>query len=282
MKKYNREMTPVIYGPSSIKILHYNIEPHRGCFRTHWHERVEILRIRKGEIFVGYDTNIRKVVEGQVVILPPGTPHKGFAGDYPLEYDVFMFDIRSFYNDTEVCKKYFPAIYDGRVKFKMISSEKELVACLDKLWEEKEQSGSFLEMTADIYRLIGLLLKYCMLEMDKDVLSNQKWKEIVKYVEENSDQNLTTSQLSKQFNYSEEHFCRKFKAITGLTPMKYLNIFRVEKGYRLIKDGERDISKIAGLCGFNDSNYFTRCFKAHFGVPPSNYFVSKGKSKDLR
>ena len=30
MQKYNKELTPVIYGPSSIKVLHYDIAPNKG------------------------------------------------------------------------------------------------------------------------------------------------------------------------------------------------------------------------------------------------------------
>lgn len=270
MQKYNKELTPVIYGPSSIKILHYNIEPHKGCFRTHWHDRVEILRIKRGEIFVGYDNNIRKVTAGEILIIPPRTPHKGFAGDYSLEYDVFMFDIRSFYNETEICQAYFPAVYDGRAKFQTITDERELVECLDKIRDMEEGRGS-LELNVEIYRLIHLMFKHCLLEIDQDIHASKKMQEIVAYVEENCGQDLTTASLSVRFNYSEEHFCRKFKATTGLPPMKYLKIFRVEKAYRLIKEGECDVSKIASSCGFDDANYFTRCFKAHFGVPPTHF-----------
>ena len=281
MQKYNKELTPVIYGPSSIKVLHYDIAPNKGCFRTHWHERVEILRIKHGEIFVGYDTNIRKVCEGEVLIIPPHTPHKGFAGDYPLAYDVFMFDIRSFYNETEICQTYFPAVYDGRAKFRTITDEPEIVECLDKIRDTEEAVKNSLEVTADVYRFLYLMFKYCLLEINQDIHTNKKWKEIVKYMEENCAQDLNTALLSARYNYSEEHFCRKFKATTGLTPMKYLKIFRVEKGYQMIKDGERDISKIAGRCGFGDANYFTRCFKAHFGVPPSLFVREVSKLKDL-
>lgn len=274
MKSYKKELTPIMYSSSSIKILHYEIAPNKGCFRTHWHDRIELLRIKRGEIFVGYDTNIRKVKEGEVLLIPPRTPHKGFAGDMPLEYDVVMFDIRSFYNDTEICRTYFQAIYDGRAKFQTITKEREMIACLDKICEMERSFQSSIEVIAEIYRLISLLLKYSLLEIDYDIHTNQKMQEIVRYMEENCGQDLTTASLSEYFHYSEEHFCRKFKATTGLTPMKYLKIYRIEKAYQMIKDGERDVGRLAAICGFADANYFTRCFKAHFGMPPS-YFMKK-------
>ena len=90
-----------------------------------------------------------------------------------------------------------------------------------------------------------------------------------RYLEENYDKELTTAIMAKKFGYSAEHFCRKFKEATGLTPMNYLKVFRMEEAYKMLQLGERNISKVAEGCGFTDANYFTRCFKTHFGYPPS-------------
>lgn len=271
MQGYRKELTHVEYDASAIKLLHFDILPNKGCFRTHWHDRMEILRIRHGEMFVGYDTNISRVREGELMIIPPHTPHKGYAGDYELAYDVLMFDVRSFYNDTEVCKKYLPAIYTGNAKFRKVTNEPALVACMDKIRDTAQYAVGSLEITSDIYRLIHLLYQHCLISFDHDDNTDYVAKEFVEYIEHNYMQNLSTSTISAHFGYSSAHFCRKFKESTGLTPMNYLKIYRVEEAYKLIKKGNRNISNVALLCGFPDSNYFTRCFKAHFGVPPSHY-----------
>ncbi len=85
------------------------------------------------------------------------------------------------------------------------------------------------------------------------------------------DSELTISAMSDKFGYSSEHFCRKFKEATGITPMTYLKIYRLEQALKKIKHSECSIGEIAAQCGFNDANYFTRCFKAHYGAPPRLY-----------
>jgi len=272
MNQYRKELTPVVYGPSALKLQHYNIAPNKGCFRTHWHDRMEFLRVRQGEIFVGYDTNINKVCADQVMIIPPHTPHKGFAGDKELSYDVLMFDVRSFYNDSEVSQKYLPAIYDGRARFQCVSDAADLVECLDKIRKTASDTPDSLEVTSYIYKLFHLLFQNCLTEFETEPRTDNTRKEFIEYIEKNYAQDLTTETMSAYFGYSEAHFCRKFKETTGLTPMNYLKILRVEEAHKLIKKGNRSIGNVATLCGFSDPNYFTRCFKAHFGQPPS-YFI---------
>jgi len=53
--------------------------------------------------------------------------------------------------------------------------------------------------------------------------------------------------------------------------MTYLKIFRLEKAKEIIKNSDLSISQVAAECGCSDANYFTRCFRAHFGAPPSRY-----------
>lgn len=270
-----KELLPVLYGASQVKILHFCITEGAVCFRIHWHERVELLRIREGEIYVGADKEMQCIKGGEAILIPPGMPHHGIAGAGGVSYDVFMFDIRSFYNGTEACKVWFEAFYDGRVKLQAIIRIPEIIFCLDEMSDTEEEKLGALKRVECIYKLMYLLFEYLMISFDKDRKSSSEFQKILQYIEENYNSEITTKSLSKRFGYSEEHFCRKFKAATGLTPMKYVRILRVEKAYDMLKKGERDIGRIAEACGFHEANYLTRCFKAHFGVPPSCFLQNK-------
>lgn len=265
MRTPAKELTPVIYNSAAIKVLHFHIPPHKGCFRSHWHDRLELLRIRRGSLFVGGSGTVEAGAD-TLVLIPPHTPHKGWTGDQAVEYDVLMFDVRSFYNETEVCKAYLPALYESRLAVQRLSGCGPLLDCMDELCRE---GLSPMAAAAEIYRLLALLFEYCLQELPLDQKRDAAARAFVTYLEEHSAQELSVGELSRRFGYSREHFCRKFKEFTGLSPMQYLKIFRVEEGYRLIKGGERNVGKIAAMCGFSDANYFTRCFKAHFGFPPS-------------
>ena len=66
-------------------------------------------------------------------------------------------------------------------------------------------------------------------------------------------------------------FRRKFKAFTGLSPLKYINFLRVEKAKEMIKSNLYTQTEIAEACGFNSTAYFVKIFKSITGNSPGKY-----------
>lgn len=119
-----------------------------------------------------------------------------------------------------------------------------------------------------IYRLLAHLLEHHVVDY-KNELKQDIVREIALYIEANFAQELSIASLCTKFGYSEAHLSRKFKEVTGLAPMKYLEIYRLEIAHKMLEKREYNVSEIATHCGFNDPNYFTRRFKAHYGLLPS-------------
>ncbi len=271
MKSITKELATVKYSAAAVKILHFCVENHSPCFTLHWHDRVEIIRIKKGNMTVEYCGNTILLKKDEMIVFSPRMAHKGYTTDSYVEYDVLMFDIRSFYNETAVCLETLPPIFDGSAKFETVISQKETVSCADEICNNKNPNS--LEITSLVYKLIYLLFKNHLTALSTEPKSSAI--QIIDYIEENFTLDLSTATLSRKFGYSTEHFCRKFKEAIGITPMTYLKIFRLEQALKKIKSGGQSISEIAAQCGFTDANYFTRCFKAHYGVPPKFYRPQK-------
>lgn len=271
MRNIRKELTAVKYSAAAVKVLHFRVEPHASCFTLHWHDRMEIIRIKKGNMTVEYCGNRIPLKQDEMIVFLPRTAHKGYTTDAFVEYDVLMLDVRFFYNETAVCLEKLPQIYNGNVKFETIISERKTVRCVDEICKNKNLDS--LEITSLVYRLLYLLYEDHLTEIGTDQKSSAM--QFVDYIEENFALDLNTAMLSRKFGYSNEHFCRKFKEATGITPMTYLKVFRLEQALKKLKAGDQSINQIAAQCGFYDSNYFTRCFKAHYGVPPK-YYKSKG------
>ena len=268
MKIFLLETKPVKYNAAAINIRHFTIQPNYECIRRHWHDRIELLRVNEGKILVELDNNPIVLSKGEIMIIPPKALHTGYTLDEKTDYNVIMFDIRTFYNNTAICKEILPAIYDGRVVFKCVTTNKEIFKCYDDILIHGE--NNMLRLISKTYYLIDLYYQNELLEILPQP-KNSSVKNIIDYIEANFDQDINIDILCKEFKYTAAHLCRKFKNATGLSPMVYLKIFRLETAGRKIKEGNKNISSIATECGFFDSNYFTRCFKAHFGVAPSNY-----------
>jgi AraC family transcriptional regulator len=70
------------------------------------------------------------------------------------------------------------------------------------------------------------------------------------------------------------HFHRVFQALVGSTPSDFAKRLRLEKALRLMSHNRStSLTTIALACGFSSSSDFSRCFKQHFGVPPSAFDI---------
>ena len=67
-------------------------------------------------------------------------------------------------------------------------------------------------------------------------------------------------------SYSTLH--RRIKSLTGITANEYVRKHRLTKAMQLLRDGH-NASEVAMECGFSSPSYFTRCFKAEYGILPS-------------
>ena len=268
MNTTTKELDVVQYNAAAIKVNRFSLPPRSICFRTHWHDRMEFLRIHSGTLTVEYGTHTVVALPNDVVIIPPKMMHKGFTTDQDVEYDVLMFDVRSFYNETDVCQNLLSSLFDGRAKIKPVTDDEETCRLFDTVYGCNEDDS--LSLVSHVYRLLDVLFKNNLLSLQNANPDNVIQKSML-YIEEHFAEDITLRSISEQFGYSPAHFSRKFKQITGLAPSTYLMIFRLEKAYTHIKYGTANISEVAAACGFSDANYFTRCFKKHFGFPPTYY-----------
>lgn len=93
----------------------------------------------------------------------------------------------------------------------------------------------------------------------------------IHYIEIHLSEVLTVSNLSRQANWSHEHFTRMFKRYVGVSPMQYILTRRIERACRLMVNNRYQIKEIALMSGFQSEQYFSRCFKKLKGVAPSSY-----------
>ena len=128
-----------------------------------------------------------------------------------------------------------------------------------------------LEAVGLVYMLLQQLLEHAATELSRTPKGDPGILEILSYMEENFDQELTTELLAERSGYSAAHFCRKFKAVFGMTFQNFLTNCRIEKSSILLIETTLPISEISKICGFTNCSYFSKCFKEIFDVSPLMY-----------
>lgn len=99
---------------------------------------------------------------------------------------------------------------------------------------------------------------------------------VIKYIEQNVDQNLPLEKLADLASFSPFHFQRVFKYIVGETPKQYIQRVRLERASHYIAlKSETSLLEVALFCGFNSLEAFSRAFKNYYEVSPDEFRKSR-------
>jgi AraC-like DNA-binding protein len=85
------------------------------------------------------------------------------------------------------------------------------------------------------------------------------------------DENLTVNQIADTLHYTSAYICVVFKQHTGITVNDYINLYRIEKAKELLKDIKLKLTDVAIMVGYSSDNYFSKVFKKHEQITPSEY-----------
>lgn len=99
-----------------------------------------------------------------------------------------------------------------------------------------------------------------------------------KYIEINlSNTKYSVEDLSSDVAISRVHLFRKMKSLLDISPSKYLRDYRLTKAAEILSREDIRILDLCEVVGFEDSNYFIKCFKEKYGISPYKY-SRKGSS----
>ncbi|HET7898208.1 MAG TPA: AraC family transcriptional regulator, partial [Flavisolibacter sp.] len=95
--------------------------------------------------------------------------------------------------------------------------------------------------------------------------------EVIRYMQENINKNITLNDLCHQFYYSPSRFSSLFKQRTGYSPIDYFIQLKMQKASQLLDFTDQSIKDIAATFGFDDPYYFSRRFRKTIGMSPKKY-----------
>ncbi|MGZ0702768.1 GlxA family transcriptional regulator [Pseudomonas piscis] len=91
------------------------------------------------------------------------------------------------------------------------------------------------------------------------------------WIAENLNRDLTVPVLARQAAMSERSFVRHYRANTGQTPARAIELIRVETARRLLADTGLPVKRIAVQCGFGSEETLRRSVLRALGVTPQAY-----------
>lgn len=96
------------------------------------------------------------------------------------------------------------------------------------------------------------------------------------------DAQFSVEKMAEEMNMSRTNLHRRIKSITGFPPSELIRSIRLRRAAKLIASKVDSVSQIALMVGFDDYSHFSKSFKKHFGVSPTNYEEQhKGPTSDV-
>jgi len=149
-----------------------------------------------------------------------------------------------------------PKVYDNRPT--LLTFKKK---------NEQLPSAEYLETNG----ILSILLSRFMREQ-KDVPTktntSHKLSQVMSFISENLDRELTISELAGYCHLSTDYFSRVFKQKFGMRPNSYMQSKRIERAQLLLLTTDYSLQQIAEKVGLENLSYFSRVFKKHSGKTP--------------
>jgi YesN/AraC family two-component response regulator len=96
-------------------------------------------------------------------------------------------------------------------------------------------------------------------------------RQAMAYIHEHYDEPISRADLARHVAITERYLTHCFHQEMGITPMTYLNRYRVKRAKILLEQGKLSMTEVAMAVGFSDSSYFNRVFRQEVGLAPGAY-----------
>jgi AraC-like DNA-binding protein len=96
-------------------------------------------------------------------------------------------------------------------------------------------------------------------------------RQAMAYIQQHYAEPISRADLARHVALSEDYLTASFRKELGVTPVAYLNRYRVHQAKQLLTETDKTITEIALEVGFSDSGYFSRVFRREVGISPEAY-----------
>ncbi|MEK3909962.1 response regulator [Paenibacillus sp. FSL H7-0331] len=152
----------------------------------------------------------------------------------------------------------------------------ELEASVTAIQESEQRLMNKLAGFETVSELMSALLEHVRLTYDAIADKREhKTRNVVTlikgYIEEHYAKDLTIAEIAATVYLTTTYICLLFKQETGMTINDYVIEVRLREAKRMLADPQHKTYDICYAVGYKDPSYFSKLFKKHTGLTPSEF-----------
>lgn len=232
-------------------------------YYLHFHRNLEVYGVVKGKVAVTIAGESMSLTDGQMAIID-GLENHSYEIDG--EAEVFFFHV-----GTRYLRNFLTLYPDKRLPFWLLDVEynKVLMESINKVMGASQESipelkriGIVSQLFSDIIEHYGMLDRAGSAGRDNDLIT-----QIIQYIYEHYNENITLETLSKVFYISPKALSKKIGKRLNVDLRVFVNDIRVQKAVQMLEDPknkDKTLNDIVALCGFNNMGTFYRSYERNF------------------
>lgn len=250
----------------------------------HWHIEFEWCVVDRGNVDCLIDSERIPLREGDGIFIGSRVIH-GFESAAPaLMPNVLFTPSFLFPEGSDIYSEFMRPVLDSGITSALLRRDNESAAgVLDRLREIYElvrRGGDKLDLFLACGRLwrefLGFLGSAEPSEVTRrtsghDMLTSSRMRTMLGYISGNYGERIDLSMIAASAGISKSEALRCFNESIGVTPVRYLNDYRLARAKELLVSTEDKVTSIAMSVGIDNISYFVRRFSERFGVTPSAY-----------
>jgi ligand-binding sensor protein/AraC-like DNA-binding protein len=143
-----------------------------------------------------------------------------------------------------------------------------LTSLVQRHRDRRASSGGRYQMQLYLERLAGMILDEVLRARPH---RRRDLRDLLNDIARHPNRALSLTEAASSTHWSPGHLSKLFKSITGYTFVSYVTGWRIARAQLMLASTEMPVQRIAAELDFHQVNYFSRVFRAHTGISPSEY-----------
>lgn len=260
-----------VYSDATFPIVFHRdyMNSARRSVYTHWHAGIEVLCCYKGRGRLIHGSSSEAFGPGDLVAIDSNTIHTLHMLEGPCEYHCLIVEpsfLAAHGIDIE------------HARLKTVVAEPALRALYEAVVQSFDIQQAYYKplMLAQVLLFFVQMLRTHPPEQTSAPQRNacdSKGQRIIvraiQYILAHLSEPIRIDDISRHVGMSKFYFCRQFQAFTGTSVNQYVNAMKCDLAWRMMQENGMNVTETANYLGFQNVSYFSKLYKKHRGVSPS-------------